>query len=144
LHLEKALSKEMGMFRFFHCLAYDYLQSVEEKEKIKLLDLVASSPLAFHHSYEGVLVLGQCLKQGAKYRKGLLRAIKGNIPWLARHDEGYRVIMLCLHITDDTPLLQRVITDGLLMTKTSGSVLKKKKKQKKRRKQTRKRGWARK
>jgi len=131
-HLEKALAKQMGMFRYIHFLAWDYLQAAPAAERDKLLDLVTPSPLAFHHSYEGVLVVAQCLKRGPKDRKAVLRGLRGAIPWLCRHDEGYRIIMLCLHVTDDTPLLQKVVLDGLLMTKTVGSVLNKNKKEKKR------------
>jgi len=126
-HLEKSLSKEMGMFRYIHSLAWNYLQVAPDAEKEKLLDLISPSPLPFHHSYEGVLVVAQCLRRGPKDRKAILRGLRSAISWLCRHEEGYRLLMLALHITDDTPLLQKVVIDGLLMTKTSGSVLKKNK-----------------
>jgi len=122
-YLDKALEKNMIMFRFVHALLLQYLTFAPMSETAGLagadaafLSNLAQFVPALHHSLDGCRILCHLLsvQTTAKERKNILKHFKGLIPHMSERAESVSVLSCALDVVDDTVQLDKVIFSELL------------------------------
>lgn len=112
--LNKAVSKQLLMFRPFHGLCSQFFHAADQKDQLELVDLLSKHPLPLHHTQEGAWILCQCLAYGnAKQRKQMLKGIKGKVAEFAMNEHAYMIIIRAMDVVDDTVLVSSSILSEL-------------------------------